>query len=164
MYITTLLGTCWKQMSGSAAGKLPASRHGAVSDSPMRAPLILGLVTSLPLVMAAGVLVWVGHCGPAAHAQSTALDSPAITGFEDDTGIQGDRTTSDNLPTLFGTAGADLKVQVHRGNSVLGTRTPMLTAPGALPSSTLCLMACTVSPQRLPTTMAMSATAPTPLP
>ena len=70
--------------------------------------------------MAAGVLVWVGHCGPAAHAQSTALDSPAITGFEDDTGIQGDRTTSDNLPTLFGTAGADLKVQVHRGNSVLG--------------------------------------------
>ena len=86
----------------------------------MQAPLIVALATSLPIVMVVGVLVWVGRSGPPAHAQSNALESPSITGFEDDTGIQGDRITSDNLPTLFGTAGANLTVRTHRGNSVLG--------------------------------------------
>ena len=89
-------------------------------DLPIQAPLILGLTTSLPLLIVAGALVWVGRFGPHAHAQSTIPESPVITGFKDDTGIQADRITSDILPILFGTAGANLKVQAHRGNSVLG--------------------------------------------
>ena len=70
--------------------------------------------------MLAGALLVGGRCRLPAHAGSSDLDSPVITGFADDTGVEGDRITSDRLLTLFGTAGAGLKVEVYKGNSILG--------------------------------------------
>ena len=91
--------------------------------SHLQTPLVIGLTSSLPLLVAACSLALVGRCGPPAHAQSEAPDAPVITGFEDDTGIRGDGITRDSLPALFGTAGANLTTRLHKGNSVLGVTT-----------------------------------------
>ena len=108
-------------MSGSTSGsKRAAAGHRTVFDLPIQAPLILGLATSLSLLVAACATAWAGRCGSQAHAGSTAPERPVITGFAEDTGIQGDRITSDNTPTLAGRAERNVGVRVHRGNSVLG--------------------------------------------
>ena len=107
-------------MSGSPLDERRASGQWAVMDLPVQAPLILGLTISLPLLVAACVLFLSGRFGPHVHAQSTVPDRPVIAGFEDDTGIQGDRITSDDLPTLLGTAGPSLAVRVYRGATVVG--------------------------------------------
>ena len=49
-------------------------------------------------------------------------DAPAITGFSNDTGtVSG--TTSDNTPTLTGTAEADATVRIYRGGGYIGETT-----------------------------------------
>src|SRR6185437_12168384 len=52
---------------------------------------------------------------------TTALGTPTIVSFADDTGIEGDRVTSDNTLTLSGTAEASSTVTVFDGVTQLGT-------------------------------------------
>ena len=120
MYINTLLDIWWKWVSGGTAGSKRAAGHRTVFDSPIQAPLILGLATSLSLLVAACATAWAGRCGSQAHAGPTAPERPVITGFAEDTGIQGDRITSDNTPTLTGRAVRNLKGSGPQGQQRAG--------------------------------------------
>lgn len=54
---------------------------------------------------------------------SIAPAAPAITGFSDDTGAQGDFRTNDNTVTLAGTAVANATIEIFDGLTSLGTAT-----------------------------------------
>jgi hypothetical protein len=54
---------------------------------------------------------------------TVALAAPVISGFSDNTGSGSDNITSDNTITFFGTADANVSVDVLSGNQLLGTTT-----------------------------------------
>ena len=54
---------------------------------------------------------------------SSAAAAPVIGSYSTDTGTAGDRITSDNTPTLSGTAEANSTVKVYDGATLLGTTT-----------------------------------------
>ncbi|MEP0708080.1 MAG: Ig-like domain-containing protein [Parvibaculum sp.] len=69
---------------------------------------------------------YVGNESAASAAQIVTVDrtaplAPAITGFSDDSGTQGDARTSDTTLTLSGTAEAGATVELFDGGASLGT-------------------------------------------
>ncbi|MCT4610093.1 MAG: Ig-like domain-containing protein, partial [Pelagimonas sp.] len=77
-------------------------------------------------VFTARVTDLAGNTSPASAPLSVTVDAaapaaPIIIGISDDTGTAGDGTTSDDTPTLSGTAEADTSIELFRDGVSLGT-------------------------------------------